>query len=276
MENKMQIHMNVTLKNEAIILNEVLKYWKDYDVDRWIFYDDNSTDGSSELIGKVLGDRATILNDRLLFFDETHNRNRMLEYSRNNGADVTICIDADELLSTNFDKNIRFLLVENINYNLQCFWFNVVDNISKMRNDPCYSNNYKSFIAPMKYTDSFNGNMLMHCPRTPNINLPTKQTKEIGFIHLQSINKRFYALKQLWYKHFEFHEYKYPVHYINSRYDPVVNNLNFCEIDTPKEICEGIDIDPCIYDEIEKIKGYQDYVKNHYVRELVTFGEEYL
>lgn len=272
----MIIHANVTLKNEAIILSEVIKYWKDYDIDRWVFYDDNSSDGSSDIINRELGDRSVIINDKLKFFNETHIRNRMLEYSRDNKADISICIDADELLSSNFQKNLRSILSENLTYNLQCFWFNVVGSINKVRNDPCYHSNYKSFIAPMKYTDRYNCDMLMHTPRTPNINLPVKQTKDIGFIHLQALNRRFYALKQLWYKHFEFHEYKYPIPFINNRYDAVVNNLNFCEIDTPKSIYDGIEIDASIYDEIEEIKGYKIYVKNNYIKELTTFGEEYL
>lgn len=272
----MKIYMNVTYKNEELILQEIIKYWKNYDVDKWIFYDDNSIDKSSKIIIDNLSDRAVIINDKLSYFNETHNRNRMLEYSRQNGADIVISIDADELLSSNFKTNLRSILAENIDFNLECFWYNVVGNISKTRNDPCYSDNYKSFIAPMKNTYSFQHNILMHCPRLPHINLPKRKTKEIGFIHLQAINKRFYALKQLWYKHFEFHKYKYPIEYINNRYDPVVNNLNFYEIDTPSEIYEGINIDSSIYDEIEKIKGYGDYVRQNLVKELLTFGSEYL
>ena len=200
----------------------------------------------------------------------------MLNESKNTGADYIICIDADELLSSNFANNIRNILDSNQNVNMQCFWFNVINDLSKIRNDPCYKENFKSFIVPTKYVDDFKHNILMHCPRTPDILLPPKRFKDIGFIHLQAINKRFYALKQLWYKHFEFHEYKFPIDYINNRYDPVVNKLNFCEIDTPTEIIENINIDNTIYDEIEKIKGYRDYVLRHYTKDLVTFGEEYL
>ena len=272
----MIVHMNVTLKNERTILSEVLKYWKDYDVDKWVFYDDNSTDGSSDLISQTLKEKAVILNDKLSYFNETQNRSRMLEFSRENDADIAICIDADELLSSNFANNIKETLRKYDGLKMDCFWYNVVGDISKMRNDPCYINNFKNFIAPIKYTKSFSGNILMHCPRTPEISLDSVQIKDIGFIHLQAINKRFYALKQLWYKHFEFHEYKYPIYYINSRYDPVVNNLDFCETEMPKEIYENININQEIYDKIEEEKGYKEYVKKHYIKDLVTFGEEYL
>lgn len=272
----MNIHANVTIKNERLILQEVMPYWKNYSIDKWIIYDDNSTDGSVEFIKQELDSKAIILNDSLKYFNETHNRSRMLEYSRNAGADVSICIDADELLSANFASNLREILLEHTNCKMDCFWYNVVGDINKTRNDPCYIDNYKSFIAPLQYTDQFKCNMLMHTPRTPNISLPSKKLKNIGFIHLQAINKRFYALKQLWYKHFEYHVYNYPIDYINSRYDPVVNNLDFCEVDTPKEICEGIQINGDLYNEIEKQKGYKDFVKQNYIKELVTFGEEYL
>jgi hypothetical protein len=272
----MIVHTNVTIKNEKLILNEVIPYWKDYDIDQWVFYDDNSTDKSSELIKDNLGDKAIILNDRLEYFNETHNRNRMLNFSREKGADYAICIDADELLSANFANNIKSTLTHYSDYNMECFWYNVVGDINKVRNDPCYSENFKSFIAPLKYTNDFNHEILMHCPRTPHINLPKQKIKEIGFIHLQAINKRFYALKQLWYKHFEYHVYNYPIDFINSRYDPVVNNLDFQEINAPESIIQGIEINPKIYDEIEKIKGYQQYVRNNYIKELVTFGDEYI
>jgi hypothetical protein len=272
----MIVHANVTIKNEKLILSEVIPYWKNYDIDKWIFYDDNSTDGSKELIENTLGDKAVILNDKLTFFNETHNRSRMLNFSRKEGADYSICIDADELLSANFANNVKLVLNNYSNYNMECFWYNVVGNVNKVRNDPCYSANFKSFIAPLKYTNNFDHQILMHCPRVPSINLPKQKLKDIGFIHLQAINKRFYALKQLWYKHFEYRVYKYPIDFINSRYDPVVNNLDFQEIQTPQSIIEGISINPEIYDEIEEIKGYKKYVQDNYVKELVTFGDEYI
>ena len=46
----MNIHANVTIKNERLILQEVMPYWKNYSIDKWIIYDDNSTDGSVEFI----------------------------------------------------------------------------------------------------------------------------------------------------------------------------------------------------------------------------------
>ena len=115
-----------------------------------------------------------------------------------------------------------------------------------------------------------------HTPRTPLVNLNKARSNEVGVIHLQAINKRYYALKQLWYKHYEYHTWNHAVHYINQRYDPVVNNLNFQEKDTPDYIYDGIEFNGSIYDEIEKVKGYKEYIKNNYVPDLITFGQEYL
>jgi hypothetical protein len=83
-------------------------------------------------------------------------------------------------------------------------------------------------------------------------------------------------LKQLWYKHYEYHTWNHPVNFINSRYDPVVNNLNFMEKPIPPHINEGIEFDPYVYDEIEKVKGYKRYIQKNKVSQLITFGKEYV
>ena len=115
-----------------------------------------------------------------------------------------------------------------------------------------------------------------HTPRTPSIDLQKVTCGDAGFIHLQALNTRFYALKQLWYKHYEFHNYGHTVSEINSKYDPVVNNLNFEEIDTPEGVIENIQFDSSVFDDICKVKGYKKYIEDNYVEDLITFGEKYL
>ena len=67
-----------------------------------------------------------------------------------------------------------------------------------------------------------------------------------------------------------------PPHLINNRYDPVVNGLNFMEIDTPFDVLGDINFDSSVYDKIEKQKKYYEFIMENYVEELVTFGKEYL
>lgn len=273
----MIVHANVMIQNEALILPEVYKQWKDYPVDKWVFYDDNSSDDTVAVIKSLFGDKAVIFEGKREEFSESHNRAMMLEFSRGDDANFVLSIDADELISASWLENWDHIVESNCLFDVEYYWFNVVGSVNKMRQDPMYINNYRTFLLPLRHTEKFDLTQYKyHTPRTPPVRLNKARCNEAGVIHLQAINTRYYALKQLWYKHYEFHTWQHPVEYINQRYDPVVNNLNFNEVDTPDYICGDISFDASIYDEIEKVKGYKQYIKDNYVPELVTFGREYL
>ncbi|MBC8443072.1 MAG: glycosyltransferase family 2 protein [Proteobacteria bacterium] len=273
----MTVHANVMIKDEALLLPEVYKQWKDYPIDHWVFYNDNSSDNTEEVIRELFGKDATILNDKREEFSESHNRSRMLEYSRENMAEFVVSIDTDELMSSNLIKNWQDVLKESKKYDLQYFWYNVVDSLKKRRNDPLYQHNYRPFILPMEFTGKFDMSQYKyHTPRTPEVSLPRAQVRDVGFIHLQSINKKFYALKQLWYKHYEYVTWGHSIDFINNRYDPVVNKLDFQEVNTPEPVIENIEFDVTVYDEMEEHKGYKKFIEDNLVPELVTFGREYI
>jgi hypothetical protein len=267
------------LKNEEALLEQVLPIWATYPVNTFVFYDDNSTDSSIDVISKYLPkERYVILNDKLESFNESYNRSKMLEYSRENNSDYVFTIDCDELLSANFDGIFEEILKNYEHHNFLLYWYNVVNNTLNLhRQDPAYLNNYRTFILPMKHTGKFDTSQARyHVPRTPSVNMPHAYTKEIGVIHLQSINTKFYAIKQLWYKHFEFVNYGYSEVEINNKYDSVVNGLNFNPTETPQEIVGDIKIDPSIFDTLLVKKGYLDFIKKHFNEKLVTFGKEYI
>ena len=267
------------VKNEEVMLSHVLPIWKNYPVDYFIFYDDNSTDNTNNIIYDLLPkEKVIILNDKLERFNEGYQRQKMIDESRNLGIDYVICLDADELLSSNIVNNFSSFIKNYETTDLYLYWYNVVnDTLSEHRTDPLYENNYRCFVLPLKHTGNLDVNLWQyHTPRTPNVNLPRSYTKEYGILHLQSSNKKYYALKQLWYKHYEHLNYGHGFDYINQRYDPVVNNLNFNEKITPFEIFKGINIDLSFMDGLEKTKGYIDYVKENYKEELITFGKEYI
>jgi hypothetical protein len=274
----MNVHGNIMVKNEEVLLNALLPIWEKYPLEKFVFYNDNSTDDTVNIIKKHLGSRAIILNDKLDKFHESYNRSRMLEYSRENKASHVICFDCDELLSANLVDNFSQIisLYETVDWHL--YWYNVVNNtLTQTRQDPQYVNNFRSFILPLDKTGNFNmDDWKYHTPRTPPVSLPKSATKDIGIIHLQAVNRRFYALKQLWYKHYEFHNYKHTTEFINHRYDPVVNNLDFMPLETPKQIIGDIEFDCSVYDDLEQQKNYRQYILDNYVEELVTFGKEYL
>lgn len=275
----MNIHFNTMVKNEGILLDNVLPIWHHYPVDKFVFYDDNSTDNTVEVIKKHLPlDRFVVINDNLAKFHEAHHRSRMLEYSRTSRADYVLSIDADEMLSANLKQDLLPLLKEYDRLDIWLYWFNVIENsLSRMRQDPLYAENYRSFILPLAKTGQFDLNLWKyHTPRTPGVHLPKARTKDYGIIHLQAINERHYALKQLWYKHYEFTEYGHTVQQINQGYDPVVNNLNFMAINTPPSVVGNQSFDASIFDVIEDTKGYKKYIQQNRNHELITFGKEYL
>ena len=272
------VHANVMIKNESLLLPEVYKFWKDYPIDHWVFYNDNSTDNTEEIIKDLFGDKATVLNDNRTSFSESHNRSRMLEHSRDAGAKFVVSIDTDELLAANMLDQWDEVLKGNEKCDILYYWFNVVgDTVGKFRQDPLYLRNFRTFILPLSHTGKFDlSQYKYHTPRTPHVTLPKITVGATGFIHLQAINRRFYALKQLWYKHFEHITWGHSVEDINNKYDPVVNGLKFDEIDTPTSIIKNIEFDSSIYDEIESHMGYRDYIVDNLVPELVTFGKEYV
>lgn len=273
----MKVYANVMVQNEALILPKVYEYWQHYPIDKWVFYDDNSSDDTVSTIKSLFGDKAKVFEGKDSNFSESRNRSCMLEFSRNDNADFVLSIDADELLSTSWLDNWDQILEQNKHFDIEYFWFNVVGSIQKFRRDRMYLNNFRTFLLPLKNTERFDMSQYKyHTPRTPQVSLPKARCVDAGVIHLQAINVRYYALKQLWYKHYEFVTWNHPESYINIRYDIVVNNLNFMEADVPEHINRGISFDPKIYDEIERVKGYKDYVLKHYNPDLVTFGKEYL
>lgn len=273
----MIVQANVMIQNESIILPHIHKYWKDYPIDKWVFYDDNSSDDTVNVIKSLFGDKAFVIEGSRSEFNESHNRSYMLEFSRSDGADFVLSIDADELLSTSWLQNWDFILKHNLDFDVEYYWYNVVGSISKIRQDPQYLHNYRTFLLPLSKTSKFDMTQFKyHTPRTPPVNLPKAKCNQAGVIHLQAINKRYYALKQLWYKHYEYHTWNHPINFINARYDPVVNNMNFMEKPNPTSIYYGINFDPEIYDDIEEVKGYKEYILKNPVQELITFGGEYL
>lgn len=273
----MKTHFNTMVKNEEVLLDSILPIWRNYPIDFFVFYDDNSTDATVDVIKKHLSpERFIILNDKLEEFNESHNRNRMLEYSRDK-CDYIFYIDADELLSSSIVKNFEQVLKIYDKLNLNIYWYNVVDSLETFRFDQQYQGAFGRFITSSKNIGRINEGAKYHtCTRFPESSLPTQYNNDLGVIHLQSLNRKYYAIKQLWYKHYEHIKWGHSIEQINRKYDPVINNFNFNLKKTPSHICESININPSVFDNVIKTKGYLDYINEYYVPELVTFGQEYL
>jgi hypothetical protein len=270
---------NTMFKNEERLLSEVLPIWEKYPIDLFVFYNDNSTDSSVEVIKKILPkNRYVIINHRLPKFNESYQRQAMIDVSREQDVDYIFSIDCDELLTSNIVENFEEFIKIYDQQDMMLYWYNSVNNtLNQYRNDPQYVNNYRTFVLPLKHTSSLNVNdWKYHTPRTPYVNLPKNATKDYGVLHLQALDKKFYAIKQLWYKHYELVNYNHSVDFINSRYDIVVNNLDFQEKEIDNKLIEGISINPNIFDGLEIEKGYLDFIHKNYNEKLVTFGKEFL
>ena len=275
---KAKIAINCMVKNEEILLDTILPIWKNYPVDLFVFYNDKSTDSTVQVIKKHLDDKKIIiLNDDLENFNEGYQRQKMIDVSKLNNVDYIISLDSDELMTSNFVKNFDKYLNFFEFSDTWLYWYNCVDSLEYYRTDNAYLNNYRSFILPTSKISNMDiSQWKYHTPRTPIVNLPKLHTNEIGILHLQSCNRRYYALKQLWYKHYEFINYNHSVEFINNRYDNVVNNLNFNPQKINQSLIDGIDIDFSIFDSLAEKKGYLDFIKKHYNKDLVTFGKEYI
>lgn len=275
----MKVGFNTMFKNESKLLEVVLPIWSKYKIDLFVFYDDNSDDDSCEVIAKHLSsDRYMIINDKLPSFNEGHQRQRMIDESIINDVDIILSIDVDELLSSTIVNNFDEFLKEYETNDMLLFWYNSVNgSLDYYRNDPSYTNNYRSFVLPVTNIGRLNtAEYKYHTPRTPKVHLPKIISKKYGIIHLQAINTRYYAIKQLWYKHHEFVKYGHTVDFINNRYDGVVNGLDFNPIKIDDELIEGISVDVSVFDRLAEEKGYLDFIRENYNEKLITFGKQYL
>tara|TARA_R110001599_G_scaffold1706_5_gene8462 strand:- start:15475 stop:16311 length:837 start_codon:yes stop_codon:yes gene_type:complete len=276
----MKVAFNTMMKNEARLLNSILPIWKNYPVDMFIFYDDNSTDDSISIIKRHLGeDRCLIINDKLPKFNESYHRQKMIDVSRELNFDFVFSIDCDELLTSSIVDNFSEFLKLYETHDVWLYWYNSVNNrIDQYRTDPQYINNFRSFVLPLKNTlDLDTSQWKYHTPRVPQIvDLQRAQSRYYGVIHLQAINTKFYVLKQLWYKHYESLNYNHDIDFINNRYDSVVNQLIFNPRSIDPMLIKGINFDVSVFDDLAEEKGYLKFIKENYNKQLVTFGREYI
>lgn len=279
----MKKYFNTSFQNEGILFRHTLPIWKTYDIDKFIFFNDHSTDDGVDVIYSILGkDRAIVLDKSDLAYDDSLciGRQMMLDMSRKEAAEFVFCLDADELLSDSLIQNMNPLLSNFNNTNILLYWYNIVNySLANTRQDGYYSACYHPFIIPVNNSGNFPLSSKEHHSfwRTPDIHLPNMAiTKDLGIIHLQMINTKYYVYKQLWYKHYELIKYGFNINYINNRYDKNINYLKFEIVQTPPHIINNISFDPSVFDSIIDSKGYREYVKKHYNPELITFGKEYL
>jgi hypothetical protein len=145
------------------------------------------------------------------------------------------------------------------------------------RTDPKYADNYlRIWARPNTVFFNLDASRYHSQRRLPFSSKEGKKIAKIGCLHLQSINLRFYALKQLWYKHYEYVEYGRSIEQINHRYDGVVNKLKFYPQPIPENLIGNLKFDPDIFDRLLTVKPYEAYVRQHRNDALITFGKKFI
>lgn len=281
----MKKYFNTSFQNEAPLFEHTLPIWSTYDIDKFIFFDDHSTDEGKETIYRILGkDRAIVLNKPDLEYDDSHcvGRQMMLDLSREQGADFVFCLDADELLSSNLKLAMNEILTKSIQEQtvIYLYWFNHINySFLQTRCDGYYGQCFHPFIVPLKNSGNFATTSKEHHSfwRTPEIYFPNSvATQNFGIVHLQMINTNYYVHKQLWYKHYEHIKYGFDENYINNRYDNNINYLKFEYFTTPPDVVSDIQFDISIFDKLIDHKGYREYISKYFNPKLITFGQSYI
>ncbi|WP_300620229.1 glycosyltransferase [Dokdonella sp.] len=90
-----RICLNMIVKNEAHVIARCLASVRPF-IDRWVIVDTGSTDGTQDLIRRLLADVPGELHERP-WRDFGHNRSEAIELARGQG-DYLFTIDADEVL----------------------------------------------------------------------------------------------------------------------------------------------------------------------------------
>ena len=266
------ITCNTWFRDEAWLLDVILPIWKMYEpVTKFIFYDDGSTDNSCSLIKAVLGNRAEIVGHERIA--EASAREAMYNASPNG---LIVSLDCDELISDALVEILEQIETIADTHSIITFCSNVVDSLHWRRNDPAYRENYRELITykdgPWKASSSSGYHTASRLPARPGLSI--KLQKNSSIIHLQALSKRFYALKQLWYKHYEHKIFGKSIEQLNSSYDPVVNNLDFMPVEN--ESTSAVAVDPAVFESSVKIDEFLSFIRANYNPRLITFGAEYL
>lgn len=198
--------------------------------DKVICIDDSSTDESADVAEK-LGAEVFKNDEKVNYgWPELSIRRKLLEIGRQFGGTHFICLDADEVISSNFINNLD--RVESLKHGqkIEMQWLALWKTFKRYKSDSSiWSNNYKDFI----FKDDGKTDFLeinMHTPRTPTADWDSiRLDKEEGnILHLQFVNWKAFQIKQCWYRCSELIESNGTNEdIINRRYSITIDKNNF-------------------------------------------------
>jgi len=220
-------------RNELFLLKKMLPIWKKY-ADAFVFLLDECDDGTYEYLteNKKKYNILSILQTKRSSTDLTvmsEYRQKLFDEARNH-SDKIICLDTDEYLDGYMTKEKLFHLLEDHKNTVFYLRWIQYTNKYKIRTDGPWKNVFSadrigSYQDPCK----FNYNILhpTHLPIPKNIikiDLP-----DLFVAHLQWLDKKSVALKQYYYKIWDYVDKKvFSADTLPpSAYDESVNNFNW-------------------------------------------------
>jgi glycosyltransferase involved in cell wall biosynthesis len=236
----------VGFRNEENFLAQHLKALSLY-TDAIVVLDDASNDNSLA-IAQALQKECNIeriITKSTWFRDEPGDRNKLLQAGREIGGTHFICIDADEMFTSNLliDNKLRNAILNlKPNEALAVTWIQLWRSVDFYRyDDSIWTNQVKPFIFCDNGTCSYNSDFI-HTYRIP-LNSPQIHrlaTYDFGLLHFQFVNWDNLLLKQAWYRCLErVRTPKKSIQSINSLYAPSKDEIGLRRLPSKKEWFEN-------------------------------------
>lgn len=206
------------VKNEAWILRESLASLSGF-ADHILIADQNSTDGSKEIYKEF--SKVSVIENPAEGHSNTV-RWLLLQNARKmfGDRDLLICIDADEMISTEAVLEMDKLAKENsqgtISFELP--WIQLWKDIYHYRNDGAWKDNFKAmaFLDSPQLDYSKTVTINDHTSRIPKTDSIVRLNMPL--IHFQYVAWEASQLKQVWYRASELIEGKRGARSINHKY----------------------------------------------------------
>ncbi len=222
----MKIIALLPVKNEAWILPVYLSSVKKI-ADEIIVLDDNSTDGSRQIL---VDNNIKIIDNPYInekYVNMSKRRNLLLSEGRKAGGTHFIWLDADETFSANFILQAKGIINKlKPGEKLWLRWIHLWKSIDKyIDGTPPFGNIYKDFIVcddgKISYPDQF-----LSEQRTPGTNENiNKLSEKLGVVlHFQFVNWHQVQLKQAWYRCNELIKGERNAKRINNTYSITLDN----------------------------------------------------
>jgi glycosyltransferase involved in cell wall biosynthesis len=216
----MKVITLVPVKNEAWILKFSLKNFSLFS-DEIIVLNDKSIDESVDIIKSFPKAKIVDFNETENIVDMSRRRNILLEAGREAGGTHFLFLDADEILSENFVRDIKQVLSNlSVGQTVKLPWVTITENKTQLYFEEKEKEIYKDFIFCDDKVSNYKKQNLSEA-RTPGIqdNIITIPFQDGYVIHFQYLASERNKVKQAWYRMNELLQNKRSAARINATYE---------------------------------------------------------